>query len=115
LIGCGLGDIRDLNTQIFREKYPDVTKPIIPHNQFLYLLAATGILGFLLFLILWIFPLWKFKKIAHPFLWGIYTLMLLAFQVEAVLETQLGVAFCIFLILLGIQTTIASQKQTSIS
>lgn len=115
LIGCGLGDIRDLNTQIFREKYPDVTKPIIPHNQFLYLLAATGILGFLLFLVLWIFPLWKFKKIAHPFLWGIYTLMLLAFQVEAVLETQLGVAFCIFLILLGIQTTIASQKQTSIS
>jgi O-antigen ligase len=113
LFGCGLGDVRDLNTQLFKEKYPDVSKPIIPHNQFLYLLAATGLLGFVLFFMMWIYPLWKFKSYAHPFLWGIYTLMFLAFQVEAVLETQLGVAFCIFFILLGIQTTKSQKSLTN--
>ena len=112
LLGCGLGDVRDLNTQLFKEKYPDVSKPIIPHNQFLFLLAATGVLGLLLFLGFWIYPLWILKKFAHPLLWGIYVLMFFAFQVEAVLETQLGVAFCIFFILLGIQTTISRQNLT---
>ncbi len=113
LLGCGLGDIRDLNTQLFKEKYPDVSKPIIPHNQFLFILAATGIIGLILFLFFWIYPLWYLKQFAHPFLWGIYTLMFLSFQVEAVLETQLGVAFCIFFILLGIQTTFARIKLTT--
>ncbi len=106
LFGCGLGDIKDLNTQIFQQSFPDVSKPIIPHNQFLFLLAATGITGLLLFTIAFFYPIWYFRNKLNPELYGIYLLLILAFQVEPVLQTQLGVAFSLFFILLGIRVNL---------
>jgi O-antigen ligase len=103
LFGCGLGDINDLNTQIFKQTFPDVSKPILPHNQFLFLLAATGITGLLFFSMSFFYPLWYFRKRLNPALYGIYLLLFFAFQVEPVLQTQLGVAFSLFFILMGIQ------------
>lgn len=103
LFGSGLGDIRDKNNALFASKYPDVSKPIIPHNQFLYLLAAIGIIGLAVFIFGWIYPAIYFGLNTSPLFWGIYILMFFAFQFEAVLQTQLGVAFCILFLLLGIR------------
>lgn len=103
VFGSGLGDIRDLNNALFASKYPDVSKPIIPHNQFLYLLAAIGISGLLIFVLGWIYPAFYFGFNTSPLFWGIYILMFFAFQFEAVLQTQLGVAFCLLFLLLGIR------------
>jgi O-antigen ligase len=100
IFGCGLGDIEDLNNQLFEIKYPDVIKKIIPHNQFLYYLASVGILGLLIFVVTFYYPLFiHFKNlnlVAH------YLLMTAAFLIEAFLTTQLGVAFCIIFLLLYI-------------
>jgi len=100
LLGCGLGDIEDLNNQLFETKYPDVTKRIIPHNQFLFYLASIGILGLLVFLAAFYYPLVSnFKNlnlIAH------YLVITVAFLIEAFLTTQLGVAFCIVFLILFI-------------
>jgi O-antigen ligase len=102
-LGCGLGDIEDLNNQIFAEKYPDITKKIIPHNQFLFYLAAIGILGLLVFIASFYFPaLSDFKNLnllAH------YLVISMAFLIEAFLTTQLGVAYTIIFILLFINNT----------
>jgi O-antigen ligase len=106
LFGCGLGDIEDLNNQIFKISFPDVSKPIIPHNQFLYLLAATGIVGVLGFSIAFLFPLWLLRNQLNAVLISIYILLLLAFQVEPVLQTQLGVAFSVFFLLMGIMLSL---------
>lgn len=112
LWGCGLGDIQDLNTEIFKASFPDVSKPIIPHNQFLFLLAATGITGVLFFSIAFFYPIWLFRKRANPILYGIYILLILAFQVEPFLQSQIGVAFSIFFILMGIM--LSSERDQSI-
>jgi O-antigen ligase len=100
LLGCGLGDIEDLNNDLFTQKYPDVTKRIIPHNQFLFYLASIGILGLLIFTIAFYYPLFaNFKNlnlIAH------YLVISVAFLIEAFLTTQLGVAFCIIFLILFI-------------
>lgn len=112
VFGSGLGDIRDLNNALFASKYPDVSKPIIPHNQFLYLLAAIGISGLLIFVLGWIYPAFYFGFNTSPLFWGIYLLMFFAFQFEAVLQTQLGVAFCLLFLLLGIR--VAFLKSTPI-
>lgn len=100
LLGCGLGDIEDLNNDLFTQKYPDVTKRIIPHNQFLFYLASLGILGLLIFTIAFYYPLFaNFKNlnlIAH------YLVITVAFLIEAFLTTQLGVAFCIIFLILFI-------------
>lgn len=98
LFGCGLGDVEDLNNQIFETKYPDITKKIIPHNQFLFFLAAIGILGTLVFSIAFYMPLYKncknFNLLAH------YVVITVAFLIEAFLLTQLGVAFSLLFLLL---------------
>jgi len=100
LIGCGIGDIKPLNLEIFAKKYPDISKPIIPHNQFLYVLASTGLIGLGFFLYSFYFPLFYRKNYTNDLLLIQYTLLSVAFMVEAFIETQLGVAFSILFILL---------------
>lgn len=100
LLGCGLGDIEDLNNKLFETKYPDVTKRIIPHNQFLYYLASLGILGLLIFTIAFYYPL--FYNIKNLNLVAYYLVITVAFLIEAFLTTQLGVAFCILFLILFI-------------
>lgn len=101
LLGCGQGDLRDRNEQLFREKYPSVIVPIIPHNQFLYYLAATGLLGVLTFLISFTALLWWQKNYRVEFILITYLILLVAFQFEAMLETQLGVACTVIMLLLA--------------
>ena len=102
-LGCGLGDIEDLNNQIFAEKYPDVTKKIIPHNQFLFYLASIGMIGLLIFLASFYFPIisdfQNMNLLAH------FLVISMAFLIEAFLTTQLGVAYTIIFILLFINRT----------
>ncbi len=96
--GCGLGDIEDLNNKIFKEKYPEIEKKIIPHNQFLYYLAAIGLIGTIIFAICFYFPL--FTNLSNRFLLAHYIVISIAFLGEAFLTTQLGAAFSLFFILL---------------
>ena len=56
LWGCGQGDLKDKNDALFKRDYPSITTPIIPHNQFIYYLAATGLVGLLIFTFAFIAP-----------------------------------------------------------
>jgi O-antigen ligase len=98
--GCGLGDIQDLNNEIFAKQYPEVTKRILPHNQFLFYFAALGLIGLLLFILLFYYPLFYQKAWQSPILLVQYTILSIAFMFEAPLENQLGVAFSLIFILL---------------
>jgi O-antigen ligase len=100
LWGCGLGDVEDMNTGLFRANHPDVSKIIIPHNQFLYFLAATGIIGVVVFSCSFFYPLFAARNYRNELLFAHYLILLVAFQFEALLETQLGVAYSVIFILL---------------
>lgn len=105
--GCGLGDIEDLNLQIFAKKYPDVSKPIIPHNQFLYYLAAIGISGLILFVIGFFGPLFIQRAYTNPILFTHLLLSFLYFMVESPLITQIGVAYVLSFFLLALHQHLA--------
>jgi O-antigen ligase len=92
LIGCGLGDLEIKNNILFSLYHPEIEIPIIPHNQFLYYLAAMGILGLLAFTLSFFFPLFYRKNYRNEFLLMHYIVLFLSFQTEPMLETQLGVA-----------------------
>jgi O-antigen ligase len=103
LFGCGLGDIEDVNNQIFNSKYPDIDKKILPHNQFLFFFASIGLIGLILFMVSFYFPL-KLKYIRNnQIIFTQYILLSTFFLVEAPLETQLGVGFSLLFILLPMQ------------
>jgi O-antigen ligase len=102
--GCGLGDIEDLNNQIFKIQYPEVEKKILPHNQFLFYYAALGILGLLLFIATFYGPLFVKKLRQNSLMQTQYIIISLFFMVEAPLENQLGVGFTLLFLLLPLQS-----------
>ncbi|MCG9880639.1 MAG: O-antigen ligase family protein [Bacteroidia bacterium] len=105
LWGCGLGDMEDLNNEIFRTKYPDVSKPIIPHNQFLFFLASIGIIGLSIFLIGFYSPFFICKNYQNPVLFSHLILTGIYFLVESPLLTQIGVAYVLVFLLFGLNQT----------
>jgi O-antigen ligase len=98
--GCGLGDIDDLNQAIFAKEYPDVSKPIDPHNQFLYYYAALGIVGLLIFTLSFYFPLVYKKAYQNRLLFAHYFILTIGFMFEAPFANQLGVAYSAIFIML---------------
>lgn len=110
LMGSGLGDLQDLSDYMWTTKYPDVTKRIIPHNQFLFYLAATGIIGSLVFIFCLLLPLLYHSNYKHPLLSVHYIIMLIALMFEAFFQTQLGVAYSLIFILLPLNQTATWQN-----
>ncbi len=102
LFGCGLGDINDLNNTIFKRDFPDVSKPIIPHNQFLFYLASLGLTGVLAFSFLFFIPFFYHQNYKNVLLCAHYIVIFISFQFEAPMETQLGVAYSLIFILIPI-------------
>ena len=100
LFGCGLGDIKTETDSYFNEYYPMIDIPILPHNQFLFWLAATGIAGLIFFSVTFFFPLFQKQNWSNRLLIVHYTILFLSFQTEPMLETQLGVAYSLLFILL---------------
>jgi O-antigen ligase len=101
--GCGLGDIDDLNQEIFAKDYPDVSKPIDPHNQYLFYYAAIGIVGLVIFMIGFYFPLVYKKAYQNRLLFVHYVVISVGFLFEAPMASQLGVAYSSIFILLPLQ------------
>ena len=99
LWGCGQGDLKDKNDALFKRDYPSIVTPIIPHNQFMLYLAATGLIGLIIFTIAFTAPFWLNKFYKFELMQVAYVILLLAFQFEAMIETQIGVA-CTLLIVL---------------
>ncbi len=99
-MGCGLGDVKDLNEAIFAKDYPDVTKRIIPHNQFLFYFAAIGILGVLAFCFFFYAPLWKYQAYKNPLLLVHIVIISIGFMFESPLQSQVGVAYSLVFYLL---------------
>lgn len=104
--GCGLGDIKDEMDSFFRVHFPLVETPILPHNQFLFYLAATGIFGFVLFCATFYFPLLYRRNWRNKILLMQYVVLTLSFMTEPMLETQLGMAYSVLFILLPLSQQI---------
>jgi len=74
---------------------------LMPHNQFLFVLAGVGILGLSLFLLALLIPLFYRSAYRHPFFLGFYLIFLCAFMVEHTIENAVGVgSFLLFLLLI---------------
>jgi O-antigen ligase len=100
LLGCGLGDVKDKTDIYFKEHYPEVETPILPHNQFMFMLAATGLVGFILFVLLFYSPLLFAANRKNSILVIHYVILTVSFMTEPMLETQLGMGYSMLFIML---------------
>ncbi len=86
LLGTGIGDLRDRCEQEYTEHYPLSTKKIMPHNQYVMYLAAYGLLGLVLFLLCFAYPITRSASWQNPHLIGLFFILLIYGLVEKPLD-----------------------------
>ena len=112
IVGHGIGDLRPLTTQKHKEKYGDKEKYIYPHNQYLYILTAVGILGALVFFFSLFCPL-LFAEKRNIFLVLIFVMLMLSFLVENTIQRAVITAFFLFFILLNLGVKLEMNQKSS--
>lgn len=114
ILGVGAGDRMDVLVPFYKNNPEMVYNP---HNQYLDTFMTTGILGFLILLLMMIFPIinaWKRKNFGMMMVMMVWSVSLLF---ESMFERQMGfVFFCLLMILFGIsgyaeaQSSVLNQK-----
>ncbi|MGI4884217.1 MAG: O-antigen ligase family protein [Janthinobacterium lividum] len=91
----------------YHAMYPGIEPAhyLLPHNQFLYNLAAYGAVGLLVFVVGFYYALWVGIRQRNIMLLLMYSIVSLSFVVEYTLETQIGVLIGLFFILLAAAPT----------
>lgn len=103
-IGAGLGDIRDAAEAYYEENAPGLAgRQLLPHNQYIFVLGATGILGLLYFLAATGYPLLYRRSYRDAFWTAFHLMVLSSFMVEHTLETQFGLTLYLLFGLMGIR------------
>ncbi|MEM6723959.1 MAG: O-antigen ligase family protein [Bacteroidota bacterium] len=102
MLGVGLGDVKKEVYQIYEEKYIQLDK-MMPHNQYLFVLTATGIIGLLVFLFLLLYPIFYKRNFKRPLFLAFNLIILMSFMVENTLGTSTGVGFYLIFLLLCLQ------------
>lgn len=99
--GTGVGNFKSAVQAHYEQDYPAIlpTERKMPHNQFLSILGATGIFGFLLFMGVFLLPILYQKNHQHWLLLGFYLIIFLSFMVENTIENAMGVGFFIYYLL----------------
>jgi O-antigen ligase len=113
-LGVGTGDLPAAVQAHLEQTHPAFAQqPKLPHNQFIYVLAATGILGLTLSLAGLLAP-WFLGTRPNPYMFWVMQLMVwMSFLVEYTLETAAGVAFCLFFTLWPLLHTKAHPAENS--
>ena len=102
--GVGVGDVRNDTNEYLRQNYPDlVDLELMPHNQYIWVFAATGLLGMLWFIAATTWPLFYQRAQRNRLIVAFHIIIISSFLVEHTIETQLGTAFYILFLILGIR------------
>ncbi len=96
-LGVGAGDLQQEVRRVTTEVFPDyAATPLLPHNQWIHILASTGILGLLLS-IPGFFALFVHKENRSNYLLlTFYAMAFLTFLIECTIENAIGVAWFLF-------------------
>ena len=112
ILGCGVGDLLDETKKRFESNYGRAVNKY-PHNMYLFLLAGTGILGFILSMIAMLFGIWYFRFDLDPFYLCFTVLIFSSFLVENTIQRSYSTGFYLFFSLLGIAYMYEKQKRPS--
>jgi O-antigen ligase len=103
LFGVGVGDIKDEVTKKYKAQYGDEEiNSKLPHNQYVFVFASTGLVGVLLFIYALVGPFIEKKRYKQFLFTSFGIVVLLSCMSEHMLEVQIGVAFYLSFLLLFI-------------
>lgn len=102
LIGIGAGDIKIESDKIYAADYPQISEQNrrLPHNQFIWMLATTGLIGLACFLLAYFYPWLSNGKYKHWIFTLLHLMLLSSFFTEHTFEEQMGTGFYLIFLLL---------------
>ncbi len=114
LFGVGTGDVQEVINDEYRKSGSPLDEEWYkrPHNQFITITVALGIIGFIVFLISLIFPLIELKQHLHALYYLFFASAIISFLFEDTLETQIGLSF--FAVFNTVLLSVASAKKKQI-
>ncbi|MFD2787757.1 O-antigen ligase family protein [Hymenobacter rubripertinctus] len=104
-LGVGKGDMASEMAVYYRRDFPNIEPEayILPHNQYLYSAVAFGISGLLIFIVGFYYAGISVWPRYAPLLLAQYLILTVSFLVEYTLETQVGLGFALFFLLLALE------------
>ena len=103
LTGVGVGSLREETNSYYQEHYPELTESYewqLPHNEFVWFFAATGLIGLVFFCISFFLPLFHRAAFKESMILCTYLVIGSSLLTEATFDRQLGVAlFLVFITL----------------
>jgi O-antigen ligase len=117
LLGVSKVRLADEMAQQYSRRFPaiDSNRYVLPHNQFLYNLAAYGVIGLALFVLGYYYLLWKSLGRQNILLGLIYLIVSISFLAEYTLESNIGVIVGLFFMLLAAAPTVPPGKPLAAS
>jgi O-antigen ligase len=101
IAGVGYGDLMDETNNYLKNYYPElINLELLPHNQYILTLTTAGIIGLIFFLLFTIYPILYLSGYKDFFFVTSQLMFFASFIVEHTIESQIGVALYLFVILL---------------
>lgn len=100
LTGCGIGDLQTEMKVKLKNSGLNPNDVLLPHNQFIYVAAGTGIFGLLLFMVAVFLPLFGKKQFSNPVFVCFNIILISSFLTEPTIEEQIGTSFYLTFLLL---------------
>ncbi|WP_375415703.1 O-antigen ligase family protein [uncultured Hymenobacter sp.] len=102
-VGVGPANLDTELAAAYRQEYPAIEAAayLKPHNQLLYWLVSFGLLGTLVAVAAFYYPLLRQGRRPPPLLLAQYVILSLSFLVEPTLETPVGLPFAVLFVLLA--------------
>ena len=101
MTGVGIGDLKSKCQEVYAaRKYPELQH--YPHNQYLFVLAAMGIIGFILYSIALLGPLWFMRHNCDSYFISLHAVLFISALVENTLERTFSIGFYLFFVLLSL-------------
>ena len=98
--GVGVGDLKQEMKRELENAPEHPRDSLLPHNQFVFVAAGTGIFGLLLFSTCIFLPLFNRKNMSNMLFVCFSIIILSSFLTEATIEEQMGTAFYLQFLLL---------------
>lgn len=99
IIGIGMGNVQQAIHEYYQTNYPNL-KVKMPHNQLLFYYVASGLVGVLIFVIAFLYPVFYQGNYQNTILLALHIIVFLSFMVENTIGRAIGIGFYTFFTLL---------------
>jgi O-antigen ligase len=110
LLGVGAGDLKQAVKKVYETDYAGRYNFRMPHNQLLSVYAGTGLLGLVLFLTGFFYPLFYKKNYRQPLFLAFHAIVFISFLMENTVENNFGISMYLFFLLAGLNY-LSNQEQ----